>query len=219
MNNELTSYEQTEIDDGWENAADEASERLLRGTLLKFSDGRWTAGQNTTPLQEGTRLTALGTAAAWVRWDAGKPAEYIIRKKGERLAERKELGFLDESTWEKMPDGKPRDPWQSTRFVYLVDQKTAEAFTFSTSSSGGRGAVSDLGDQIQRMRFGKRGAVPVIEITSTLMNTKFGKKWKPVLKIVEWVGGNTPATQPKQIEHNPAKTPVRGDMDDAIPFS
>ena len=37
--------------------------------------------------------------------------------------------------WELGPGRQDaRDPWQSTRFVHLIDPQTAEAFTFSTSS-------------------------------------------------------------------------------------
>ncbi|HMF27972.1 MAG TPA: hypothetical protein VKE42_04325, partial [Candidatus Cybelea sp.] len=139
-------------DDGWSDAAAETNERILRGTLLKFADWNWSRGKETQPLQRGTRLVALATAAAWVRWKDGKPVEARVREPGKKLAERDELGDIDEAHWDKGPDSKPRDPWQNTRLVYLVDPNTAEAFTFSTSSFGGREAVINLGDQVARMR-------------------------------------------------------------------
>ena len=218
MSTDLVPYNEYEVEDGWNDAADEASERILRGTLLKFADWRWTAGQDARPMPEGKRLVAVGTAAAWVRWSGGKPGEHRVRRPGEQMAARKELGDTDEAFWEKGPDGKPRDPWQNTRYVYFVDPDTAEAYTFSTSSSGGRGAVSDLGDQIHRKRFSKRGVVPLVELGAAPMKTKFGNKSKPLLKVIEWIGGASPGTQPKQIEQPLAKEPVRRDMDDEIPF-
>jgi hypothetical protein len=60
--------------DGWNDAAQEAGERTIRGTLLKFADWRWTAGKEATPIEDGTKLVALATAAMWVRWENGKPA-------------------------------------------------------------------------------------------------------------------------------------------------
>jgi hypothetical protein len=157
------------------------------------------------------------TSAAWVRWADGKPAEYRVRRPGESLPDRDDLGDTDESEWQTGPDGKPRDPWQNTRFVYLIDPETAEAFTFSTSSWGGRGAVIDLGDQIKRMRFARPGAVPVVELHAAPMPTKFGKKSKPLFKVVDWVGGASD-NESKQIEHDPAKSRAAGDMNDIIPF-
>jgi hypothetical protein len=159
-------------DDGWSDAANEAAERTIRGTLLKFADWRWTAGKEAAPLKDGTRLVALATAAMWVRWEDGKPVEYRVREPGKRLPYRGELSHLDESEWEEGPNGEPIDPWRNTRLVYLVDPQTAEAFTFSTSSWGGRGAVCDLGDQIARMRKAHPNAVPIVELRSAEMPTK-----------------------------------------------
>src|SRR5262249_10465165 len=170
--NDLTT---TGHDDGWSDAAREAGERILRGTLLKFADGRWSRGKEGSPVADGTKLVAVGTAAGWVRWAEGKPAEYRMREPGRVLPERDELGDLDEGDWEPGPSGEPRDPWQSTRFVYLVDPVSAEAFTFSTSSFGGRNAVIDLGDQIARTRCAHPGAVPVVELGVAPMVTRFGR--------------------------------------------
>ena len=64
-------------DDGWDDAAAENAERVIKGTLLKFNDWRWTKGKEGTEVEEGTALVALGTAAAWVKWRDGKPIEYV----------------------------------------------------------------------------------------------------------------------------------------------
>jgi hypothetical protein len=217
-------------DDGWGDAAADGAERIMRGTFLKFADWNWTTGKEGTKVKENTQLVAVGTAVGWVKWQGGKPVEYKMREPGRRLPDREELDALDESEWENGPDGKPKDPWQFTRFVYLVDPFTAEAFTFSTSSWGGRGAVMDLADQIQRMRYARPGAVPVVELRHAPMMTKFGKKSKPLFKVVDWrmSGGfestskaAAPAPQidvnkPAQIEARPAQS--ARDLDDEIPF-
>src|SRR5262245_57114586 len=95
-------------DDGWGDAAAEASERTIRGTLLKFADWRWTAGKEATPVEDGTKLVALATSAAWVKWEGGKPVRYILRESGRRLPDRDELGDADEDKWEAGPDGDPK---------------------------------------------------------------------------------------------------------------
>jgi hypothetical protein len=211
-------------DDGWNDAASEASERTIRGTLLKFADWRWTAGKGGTEIETGTRLVALATAAMWVRWENGKPAEHRVREPGRRLPDREELGLLDEDAWEDGPGGEPQDPWQNTRLVYLVDPQTAEAFTFSTSSWGGRGAVNDLGDQIARMRTVRRDAVPIVELQAAEMPTKHGRKSKPVFKVVGWksADGDKPTPAERQIsarEVQQAKQTIAArEMDDEIPF-
>jgi hypothetical protein len=216
MSNDLTTV--NEGGDGWSDAAAESAERVLKGTLLKFADWRWSKGQEGTEIEKGTRLVALGTAAAWVRWSGGKPVEYKVREPGRRLPDREELGDQNEDDWEAGPDGKtPRDPWQSTRFVYLVDPATAEAFTFSTSSWGGRGAVADLGDQIQRMRYANPHAVPVVELHAAPMLTKFGKKSRPWLKVVDWKkGGQLDGDTPLLTHGRDTRTDAERVMDDEI---
>jgi hypothetical protein len=177
-----------QADDGWDDAAAENAERVIKGTLLKFSDWRWTKGKEGTEVPEGTQLVALGTAAAWVKWRDGKPVEYLIRQPGKKLPERDELGDLDKTKWELGPDGQPKDPWQNTRFVYLVDPVSAEAYTFVTPSWGGRQAVNDLAEQIQRVRYGNPGASPIVELHAEPWTTKFGRKSKPFFKVMGWRG-------------------------------
>jgi hypothetical protein len=209
--------------DGWEDAANDASARIIRGAILKFSDGQWTTGREGTVVERGTKLVALGTTAAWVKWWDNKPVEYKLRVAGQRMLDREELGDDEEGEWQAGPGGGLRDPWQNTRFVYLVDPLTAEAYTFSTASWSGRSAVIDLGDQIARMRLAHPGAVPVVALESAPHLTKYGRKTKPVFKVVGWRKGGSveDEPQPLQIEHQskPAtKHPVADALDDQIPW-
>jgi hypothetical protein len=169
-------------------------------------------------IAEGTQLAALGMVACWVEWKDGKPVNFILPEPGRMLPSRETLGSNDETKWQLGPDGKPRDPLQNTRLVYLVDEETAEAFTFSTSSYGGRNAVADLGDQIARKRHACPGAVPIVELGSAPMQTKYGRKSKPVLKIVDWRFPADP--KPTLVEATAPSVPAlsRGDIDDEIPF-
>jgi hypothetical protein len=170
------------MNDGWEDAAAEAEKQLLRGSMLKFSDWNWSVGKEAVPMEKGRQLVAVNVAAAWVRWEDGKPVEYRLRVAGDRMPEREELGDDNEAAWE----GRPRDPWQNTRFVYLIDPLSAELFTFSTSSWGGRAAVIDLADQIKRMRGAHPDAVPVVQLEAAPMQTRFGRKSKPLFKVIGW---------------------------------
>jgi len=121
-----------------------------------------------------------------VKWLEGRPVEYLMRQPGKKLPDRSELGDDDKRDWEAGPDGKPKDPWQNTRFMYFVDPTTGEEYTFSTSTWGGRGAVSDLADQIQRARNTSPGVVPLVELRAAPMLTRFGKKSRPFFKVIDW---------------------------------
>ncbi|WP_445216783.1 hypothetical protein ACKWRH_32145 [Bradyrhizobium sp. Pa8] len=212
--------------DGWDDTAAEAEARVIRGLLLKFSEARWFIGKESEPVKESRQLVAVATAAAWVRWQGGKPSEYRLREPGVPMPEREQLGDCDRESWESGSDGQPRDPWQSTRLVHLIDPHTAEAFTFSTSSVGGIECVVNLADQIKRMRNTHPNAVPLVELGAAPMKTKHGRKSKPVLRVVGWKNAvNVAFDQQDQLLPSPApETPaqvaaIRGhDMDDDIPF-
>jgi hypothetical protein len=70
--------------------------------------------------------------------------------------------------------------------LYLLDADTGETLTFSSSTSGGKIAIGDLTQQIKSMRQMKPGAMPVIELQSVQMLTKFGRKPRPFFKITGW---------------------------------
>jgi hypothetical protein len=215
-------------DDGWDDAAVEANERVMKGILLKFADWKWTKGKESTPIEDGTQLVPSSTAAAWVGWENGKPVEYRMRQPGRRLPAREELGDLDQAEWEIGSDGKPRDRWQSTRFVYFVDPLTAEAYTFSTSSIGGHSAVDDLADLIHRVRSAYPGAVPVVELRASPMHTKHGRKSKPWFKIIGWrrggphAGNGAPLPSsggtPPQLEQQSTAADTAKVLDDEVVF-
>jgi hypothetical protein len=180
LNQALESY-----DDGWADTAAEAADILIRGTLLKFSDWHWSTRDGAS-VPDGTRFLATGTNAAWVKLKDKKIVERIVRKSGVRLPDRCELDEKDQKLWPLGLNGKDLDdPWKLSAYVHLVGEN-AEAFTFATWSGGGRSAVNDLADTITRMRRVRPGAVPMVELHAAPMRTQFGKKSKPLLKIIEW---------------------------------
>jgi hypothetical protein len=216
--------------DGWDDTAAEAESRVIRGSLLKFADWKWFIGKDkeVTEVKKDRQLVAVATAAAWVKWQGGKPMEYRLREPGVPMPERGELGDNDTAEWEIGPDGQPRDAWQSTHFVYLIDPQTAEAFTFSTSSWGGRDCVINLADQIRRMRGTHSDAVPLVRLGAAPMSTRFGRKSKPTLTVVGWrtTAASAVIGQPERqlppagaiATREPVAAKPVDDMDDDIPF-
>jgi len=202
-----------DADDGWSDFANDYSETLTRGDLLKCSKGHWLLGQERLP--EGTKLVATGAAAAWIKWGLDengkqKPVDEKIRKKGQPMPDRVDLD--DPEAQIPGLDGKPRYAWQNTRYIYFVDPETAATCTFSTATWEGRRAAIALGDQITTMRTARPGVSPIVELHSAPYQNKFGMQMKPVLKVVGWVGGRT--ADPKQLK----ALPKNADMDDACPF-
>ena len=174
--------DQRSLLDGWDDAAKEASDRLIQGQILLFADWRYTAGKEREPVALGRRLIASSTLHYWRRWEGGKIVQHILRQPSKKLPERDALGYDDRNEWDIGLDGDPQDPWQETRSIMFEDPSTAGLYTFVTTSGGGRSAVVTLGDQISRVRY----AVPLV-LQAAEMKTQHGPKSKPVFRVVQWL--------------------------------
>jgi hypothetical protein len=202
--------------DGWDTNLPETG-GLLHGKTVKFRDGKYFADK--TADITGKILVAADIVACWVRWWDGKPTEHKITEPGQLHPERDELGDDDEAQWQEGLDGEPTDPWADTRYARLFDPKTAEEFTFTTSSIGGRRAVRDLQRQVMRMRSATPGALPIVKLEVAEMPTRFGMKTKPAFTVVDWIIP-TPATpaSPHSLKAPHHDRSGRDDMNDEIPF-
>jgi hypothetical protein len=67
-----------------------------------------------------------------------------------------------------------------------MDPRTGQDYTFVTDTYGGRKAVGDLKSQITNVRFAYPGAVPIVQLGSTMMPTSYGLKPRPEFKVVGW---------------------------------
>jgi hypothetical protein len=209
--NALAPATYNQNNDGWNDAANDASDRV---GFLKCSVGLWSVGREGTEIAPGMRFVALSADAAWGKWKGGKPAEYRFREPGRALPHRETLGDNDAKEWDVGPDGKPKDPWQNMRIVHLVGLETAAPYTFSTSSIGGRLAVEELAKQIITMRAANPDALPIVVLSRTPMATRYGPKMRPFFQVVGWK--RAVEAEPKLIELS--ETPQGGDVDDEIPF-
>ena len=162
---------------------DDPTESPIRGGNAKFDGGGYFVGKEKTPVETNRRFVAYDKAAGWQFLKKDCPAEWVMHVPGTLKPEQPEC---PEDTWPVGLDGKPSCPWKWTQFLYLLDVDTGETLTFSSSTSGGKIAISDLTQQIKSMRHMKPGAMPVIELQSVMMPTKFGRKPRPFFKIAGW---------------------------------
>jgi hypothetical protein len=180
---------------------DDNSDRLIRGSLLKFVDGVWdTRDGETIPAM----LLVMDITKGLQRWAKNLPVETIMQKAGEPLPDVELLNeAIPQEEWEPGIDGKPRAPWQLNHVVYLVDPKTATSFTFSNSTTGARIATEKLKERIETMRRLRGESVTaVVSLGLKAMKTQFGQKQRPDFVIEKWFGfgGGEGAAQ---IEHKP----------------
>jgi hypothetical protein len=201
--------------------AEKGGSNLIVGKMVKFTiDGKYKVDKADI-LPDDTRLVAIDVTTAWVRWNEERPSEHRITQPGQIHPDRDDLPDQDKATWEPGLTGEPADPWRDTRYLRLIDPRTGQDYTFVSDTYGGRKAVGDLKSQIGNVRFAYPGAVPVVQLGSTMMKTSFGLKPRPEFKVIGWRNKNTAAmqladgTQHKAAEKGPSE--IEPPFNDQIP--
>jgi hypothetical protein len=215
---EMTSLVTTENPnhDGFDTAAANRVDKPIRGQETKFDGVIYHTGKEKTRVPDDQEYVALDMAEGWRFLKKDCPVEYRMDLASH---ERDQLGHKEESDWPPGLDAKPKDPWQFTRFLYLLNPLTAEMSTFASSTGGGRIAFENLEDQIARVRRVHPGSVPVIKLAMKPCSTRFGTKTRPHFAVVGWRNGGIAGVQPLQINpQSESEAPVADEIDDAICF-
>jgi hypothetical protein len=219
--NALTPATNNPITDGWDAQANDSSASPAKGSSIRFDGGAHFIGREKTLVEVGRQFVAIDIREGWLFLKKDCPAEYSMRAIDGPKPPRPQ-SFANPSEWPDGLDGKPNDPWRYAKFLYLLDPLSAEVFTFTSSTTGGRIGISDLSAQIQLMRGTRPGAVPIVELQSRQMKTKFGMKPRPFFQVVGWRVKSDEAQ--KLIADSTDKddgdgTKTVNDLDDEIPFN
>jgi hypothetical protein len=200
-----------------------SSDRLIKGTILKCVDGRWT-DRDGISITANAVMLALGTTQALQHWQDGMPIETIVKQAGQPFPDVQELNAaIPQEEWEVGLDNKPRPPWLLQFVLYLLEPNhDASIYTFINSTIGARVAVEHLENRVRAMRMLRGVRVfPLVKLDARPMNTRYGQKLRPEFTIIEWRElGASGATS--QLTHN-IGTPVKPvtaaeELNDKIPF-
>src|SRR5262245_30808902 len=137
-------------------------DRIIRGDIIKFIDGRWTKGGE--PFNTDTALVVIGTRRILQRWQDQQLVESII---DEPLPDVEKLNDkIPRDEWGTTPDGNERAPWQLNYVVYFLDPM-ASIYTSINSTKGHRAAYERLTERIDWMRaLQKRHVWPVVKLSA-----------------------------------------------------
>jgi hypothetical protein len=216
-----------QYDDGFD-VAEPVTGGLVKGSLLKFKDDAFLINGSDHLPDDVTNFTVVGMLTMWVRWQDEKPTHRITQR-GEVHPRRDELPDQDPAAWPKGKDGTKTDPWQDGRHVTLIHDASAQTFTFTTASVGGRIAVAELKDAIALRRRVRPGCCPIVELATKTMKTRFGDRLRPFFKIVGWHEGEvqpavmapippTPREAAKALASVSAEISSAEMLNDGIPF-
>jgi hypothetical protein len=156
-------------------------------------------------------------------WRNKLPVETIIKQPGTSLPDIDELNSdIPREQWELGLNG-PRPPWVKQRIVYLLNPDDGGELTFISTTTGAAIAFERLRDKVRNMRMLRGGqVVPVVELGSKPMQTKYGAKLRPEFVIVEWrnLGGPAIQTQSPTLIGTKVEEPTYEEaLDDCIPES
>ena len=219
-----------EDDDPYSEVANEGGGQF--GKIIKYVKGTYQHGETVIPLD--TEFLALVQEAMRgdVRFQDGKPVEQRIGFIRDRFkfAPRADLGFTDESQWERDKKGNPINPWSQQYFLPLIHCESGDLYCYIFHSAGGRQTFRDLARNYAPLR--KTSMLPVVSLQTDRYNHP-DYSWIdiPILKIERWedCGGMAPpdndggasakvvgVDMTAEAESKPAKR--NSDMDDDIPF-
>jgi hypothetical protein len=182
--------------DGFHDAPEVESPRLIQGELVKFSNEVTWVTRGGEELPCTIELVAVNVTRVVRKWADGRPIESRALQPGEKLPSLDELNANEpQSAWREGPDGKLHGPWQAEYLVYLLNPDTAERFSFATGTIGGGIAVRDLIDRVSLMRKVRGEQVyAVISPSAAPMKTRYGTRPRPQFVVSQLARPRSPAT-------------------------
>jgi hypothetical protein len=160
-------------------------QRLLRGTLLKWNEVDGYLDRDGVQPVEGPYLL-WGMEQGYQRWKDQTVVEEIIDKP---LPDLEQLnGAIPKSEWEPGLDGHPRPPYSHQYCLYLLDPNDGQFFTLMNSTVGMKMLWESIAERWEVMRHlrGADGIAVVNLATRPFRTAKWGVKYRPDLKIIEW---------------------------------
>jgi hypothetical protein len=129
------------------------------GRPLKFDSGLWLIDGTAVDLADTYIADVDGILRGWRKWDNKKPI-CVLAPVHQSPTPRSDLGDLDETQWPFAFNSKDReDPWKEIFILPLLRVRDKEEISFTTSSQGGRKAITGL------MRASANSDLPVPVVT------------------------------------------------------
>jgi hypothetical protein len=172
------------VTDGFDLAAQDQTASPIRGTNIKFKDGGYYAFADKIDVHDQAYVV-MDRRKGWQTLRKDTPPAYLMQIPGEPFPSRP---HVDEKDYPLNLNGEREHPAKLTHYLYLLNEKTGEASTFWTNTTGGHIAIGELTDQVSLMRSMRGpGAMPVVALQAKEMPTQYGSTTpRPHFKILGW---------------------------------
>jgi hypothetical protein len=162
------------------------------GRLLTCKKGEWCIGADNDTVKPGTSYLAVVTSMrrGYLKWRDNKVVgdRMGLVAEGFLMPHASSLDDRDEETWEKNPDGTPRDPWSKCYELLLIEMAAPHGdVTFRSSADGARIAFKELCRVYSADSHLHEGAFPVVALaTKSRMTQSYGKIIGPWFEVQGW---------------------------------
>jgi len=165
----------------------------LPGERIAFKKGAWLRGTRKLPIPEDERFVValLESLHGWLKWKNQRP-QFVLGRVSDPSwvpPDRDELGDLNAGDWPTGLDGQIADPWRRIVILIMGQEITREVFHTMTSSKTGLTAFWSFLDSAAAAA---NDRLPVVQLDSKDLSTRYGTIPIPDIKIVSWIGGSTP---------------------------
>jgi hypothetical protein len=179
-------------EDGIEGDEPQQGGGVIHGAVVKFTNESTWITRSGEELPPDLELIAVDIGRVVQKWKDQQPVETIVLEPGQKFPNIEELNNkTPRSEWTEGPDKKDkklRGPWQAQHIIYLLNAATMDRYSFPTGTTGGAIATRDLVDKTKWMRrFRGQHVYPVVTLSDTFMNTRFGGRQRPHFLIKRWV--------------------------------
>jgi hypothetical protein len=194
--NEQTGIVKSDDDNPYVAYGESAARTRIIGKLLKFNKfGEWVAGEEAKEITEDARLMIDMEEfyVGWIKWEDSRPTEQVMGRvlDGFTPPRRSELGDTEREYWPADSSGSPRDPWQFSNYLVMMDMETRELYTYATASRGGLQAIGKLSTSYGKRMRHRPNQFPIVTLQVSSYehpNKQFGTIKIPVLSIAGWGG-------------------------------
>jgi hypothetical protein len=164
--------------------------------IIKFVKGDYAIGREQEDVPLGTKMVAVVTELSWgyLRFEDNRPVREFMGRLADRYTPPRvhELPLRDKSQWEVDDRGQPRDPYQPTNELPMVNVETGEVCLFTTQSQGGKSAVGEIAKAYGARMAAHPNELPVIKLDAHKYqhsDRSIGWVKVPKFTIVGWVDG------------------------------
>jgi hypothetical protein len=114
-----------DVSDALTNYADSFAPQFIIGKMLRFSKGDYLVDKDTVAIGTVFTVNVDELMAGWIKWLDSKPVEHLMVRVIDGIPPklRGQLGDHDTAQWEMDVTGKPKDPWQFTNYLPMMDDK------------------------------------------------------------------------------------------------